>query len=251
MSAPTRASWVAGRKATPRARLRLFCFPHGGGGAATFRGWAAELPETVEVCPLQLPGREMRYKERPFVAMGALVEALEDGLQNLLEMPFAFFGHSLGALVSFELARRLRDRGKTAPVYLFVAGHAAPQMPRTQEPIRDLPDADFVERIRRLQGIADSVWSNKELMDIVLPVLRADYEIVETYRHTPGDPLDIPITAFGGEDDPVATPSEIEPWREQTRGPFALEIFPGGHFFVQTARGPLLQTIGRTLAALS
>ncbi len=246
-----RASWIATRTPRPAARLRLFCFAHGGGGATAFRGWADHLPTDIDVCPIQLPGRETRFHDRPLRSMRELVDSVADGVLPHLSMPYAFYGHSLGAVVAFELARRLRDSKLREPSHLVVAGHGAPHLPRIHPAISGLGDDDFIARVQALQGIPESLLANRELMDIVLPALRADYEIIEKYRHVAGEPLETPITALAGADDPIAPPEAIAAWRVHTRGAFEIEVFPGGHFFVQSSRGVVLDAIGRLLREAS
>ena len=164
MTASVSDPWIACRKPRPQARLRLFCFPYAGGGASIFRTWPDGLPADVEVCPVQLPGRGTRLMERPFTQLSPLVEALAQALLPLLDKPFAFFGHSLGALVSFELARHLRRQYGVHPVRLFVSACRAPQIPHRDRPIHTLPEAEFLAELRRLNGTPAEVLEHEELM---------------------------------------------------------------------------------------
>ncbi len=239
--------WIKYPKPNPQARLRLFCFSYAGGGALAFHAWPKALPAEVEVCSIQLPGRENRLQEPPLTCLSELLPLLEQALRPALDRSFAFFGHSLGTLISFELARRLRPRYQ--PSHLFVAGHRAPQLPDPHPPIHQLPDADFVEILQhRYQGIPKAVLQHAELMELLLPVLRADLTMVETYTYTAGEPLDCPISAFGGLKDRDATRSQLAAWGEQTGRSFSLEMFPGDHFFLNDTPGPLLRAISRNLA---
>jgi medium-chain acyl-[acyl-carrier-protein] hydrolase len=181
--------------------------------------------------------------------MAELVEGITEAVAGLGSLPFAFFGHSLGAVVAFEVARCLGDRGIARPTHLVVAGHPGPQLPRAQPSTSALPDAAFVDRIRELRGLPEHVLSQPELIDIVLPALRADYGIIESYSYTPREPMDISITALAGADDPFAAPAAVETWRTQTTGAFRLEVLPGGHFFVQSERTSVLQLIDRALGS--
>ncbi len=243
----TLGSWIAGRKANPRARLRLFCFPYAGGSALMFRAWSNALPADVEVCPIQLPGRSTRLMERPFTELAPLIQALTRALSSLLDKPFAIFGHSLGALVGFELARRLRRQYGVNPVRLFVSAGCAPQIPRRGSPIHILPGREFLAQVSRLNGIPMEVWKDEELMEIVLPSLRADFTVYETYVYSVEPPLNCPISTFGGSQDGKVSRSDLEAWRDQTTASFALRMLPGDHFFPNTTQPLLLQMLSREL----
>jgi len=225
-------SWISFRKPRPEARLRLFCFPYAGAGALIFRTWSDGLPADVEVCPVQLPGRGTRLMERPFIRLAPLVEALAQALVQLLDRPFAFFGHSLGALVSFELARRVRKQYGMDPVRLFVSAGRAPQIPHRGPAIHTLPEEQFVAELRRLNGTPRELLSHVELMEIMLPLLRADFALYETYVYSSEAPLNCPISAFGGLLDHSVNDSDLEAWRAQTSMFFSLRMFPGDHFFL-------------------
>src|ERR1700674_5350722 len=189
-------SWFPFRKPDPDARLRLFCFPYAGAGALIFRSWSDALPSDVEVCPIQLPGRGTRLMERPFTQLTPLVEVLARALAPLLDMPFAFFGHSLGALVSFELALRIRREYGRHPVRLLVSAARAPQFPHRRSPIHALPEKEFLAELRRLNGTPGELLDHQELMEIMLPLLRADFAVYETYSYSNETPLNCPISAF-------------------------------------------------------
>ncbi|MBO0795654.1 MAG: thioesterase, partial [Ktedonobacteraceae bacterium] len=203
-------SWLAHTKT--QARLRLFCLPFAGGGATIFRGWAESLPPGVDVCPVYLPGRESRLREPLFTRLEPLVEALGRALVPFLDMRFAFFGHSMGALISFELARYLRRMHAPEPVHLFVAAHRGPQLPDRDAPMHSLPDAALVDALRRLGGTPQAVFEHEELLQIVLPILRADFELCETYVYAQEAPLDVPISVFGGEQDPMVSVQDLQGW---------------------------------------
>ncbi|MBD0370015.1 MAG: thioesterase [Pyrinomonadaceae bacterium] len=240
--------WLVRSKPRPEAKTRLFCFPYAGGGASIFRGWQDELPQTVEVCAVELPGRGKRLLETPFTELSSLVRAAADALLPYLDKPFAFFGHSMGAVIGFELARHLRDEEGKRPLHLFVAGRRAPQLAETEAPTYNLPDAEFIDELRRLQGTPEEVLEHPELMELMIPVLRADFELIQTYGYTDGAPLGCPITAFGGDEDEGATAADLEAWAEQTTAAFSLRVLPGNHFFLNTARPHLLETIARELS---
>ena len=240
-------SWIVCRKPNPRARLRLFCFPYAGTGASVFRTWPDGLPADVEVCPVQFPGRGTRPTETLFTQLPPLVQALAQALVPLLDRPFAFFGHSLGALVGFELARQLRRQSGVQPVRLFVSADRAPQNPHRDRPIHVLPDGEFLAELRRLNGIPEKVFEEAELMQILLPVLRADLAVYETYVYSIEPPLTCPISTFGGLQDHRVSRGDLEAWRDQTSGSFSLRMFPGDHFFLNTAQPLLLQVLSHEL----
>lgn len=240
-------SWIAFRKPNPQARLRLFCFPYAGTGASIFRTWPAGLPEDVEVCPIQFPGRGSRLMETPFTQLSPPIQALAQALVPLLDKPFAFFGHSLGALVGFELARQLRRQSGVQPVRLFVSADRAPQIPHRDRPIHALPEAEFLGELRRLNGIPREVLEEAELMQIMLPVLRADFAVYETYVYSSEPPLNCPISTFGGLQDHRVSRGDLEAWRDQTNGSFSLRMFPGDHFFLRTTQPLLLHALSQEL----
>lgn len=240
-------SWVTCPRPNPRAYLRLFCFPYAGGAASAFCTWSDDLPRGVEVCPIQLPGRESRLGEPPFTRLAPLVQALAPAIRPYLDKPFAFFGHSMGATISFELARQLRQQDDPGPVHLFVSGSRAPQIPDPDPPIHHLPEAEFVEELRRFNGTPELVLQNAELMQLFLPLLRADLALHEAYTYTADEPLDCPISAFGGLEDEEVSRDELAAWRDQTRGAFTLRIFPGDHFFLRSARALLLWAVSQDL----
>ena len=231
--------------------LRLFCFPYAGGGASVFHGWQAALPAGVTVCPVQPPGRENRLREPAFTAMGPLVEAAATALRPHLRPPFALFGHSLGALVAFELARWLRREGMTAPACLFASGCRAPQLQRPPErPAHRLPRADFIAELRRFKGTPEAVLDNAELLEVLLPVLLADFAAAETYRYTEEGPLETPITVFGGAEDERVDDDGLAAWAARTAGAFRLHRLRGGHFFLRTDRAFFLQSLSASLQAI-
>lgn len=248
MSATTQ--WLIYRRPNPQARLRLFCFPYAGGGASIFRSWPDSLPKTVEVALVQLPGRENRLREPPFTRLAQLVKSIAPAILPHLDKPFAFFGHSMGALLGFELARELRRQRGPAPVHLFVSGRSAPPIPDKNPPTYGLPEPEFIEELRRLNGTPPEVFEYPELMELMLPIVRADFEAVQTYAYTREPPLECPITAFGGRQDEEISFEDIQAWREQTSNGFSLHMFDGDHFFLHTMQSPLLQILSRELSRI-
>ncbi len=214
----------------PDPELRLFCFPYAGGGASVFRRWALELPERIELWAMQAPGRESRISESPLDRLASLVERLETAIVTHLDRPAVFYGHSLGGLVAFELARALQ-RGHRAPARLMVSASKAPHLPLRLPVIHQLPTALFLHELRRYNGTPAGVLETEELRELLLPGLRADFALFETHRYVPGEALACPITAFGGRADENVLEPELERWRELTSGAFRLRMFAGDHFF--------------------
>ena len=240
--------WIFFPRPNPLARLRLFCFPYGGAGASVFRRWPDGLPQFVEVSAIQLPGRENRFRETPFTEIPRLVRSLTDVLSPYLTLPYAFFGHSLGAIIAFELARQLRREKAPGLLHLFVSGKRAPQVPHSLPPIYQLPDKEFVETIhRRYEGIPQAILQDPEVMQVFLPVLRADLSMNDTYIYAEGNPLDCPISCFGGLEDSEVTEEGLLAWRVQTHSSFSLRMIPGNHFFIQSASAHLLQALSEDL----
>jgi medium-chain acyl-[acyl-carrier-protein] hydrolase len=227
--------------------MRLFCFPYAGGAASVFRDSPYGLPTDVEVCPVHLPGRGTRLTEPPFSRLPLLVEALSEALQPLLDRPFALFGHSLGSLVCFELARQLRRSYQVCPARLFVSAGRAPQIPNRGRAVHTLPQKEFAEELRRLNGTPDELLDCHELMAIALPSLRADFALYETYGYLPEPPLDCPISSFGGLTDREVRRDDLEAWREQSSMSFSIRMFPGNHFFLKAIEPLLLSTIADEL----
>jgi surfactin synthase thioesterase subunit len=239
--------WIV-RSPAPNAASRLVCFPYAGGGPAAFRPWAAEPPGGIEVCCVHLPGRESRLAEEPLRRFGPAVAAVVEAL-DAVEPPFSFFGHSLGALIAFEVTRALAARGLAGPTHLVVAGCHAPHLPTRRPWLHPLADTEFLERIRGLGGTPPEVLENDELMSLLLPALRVDFELYETYRYEGGESLSIPILALAGSDDPTTAPGAVAVWAEHTAAPFAFRVVPGEHFFPFTERRLVLASIERFVAA--
>ena len=239
------------QKYDPQAQLRLFCFPYAGGGALLFRDWHAQLPTSVEVYPVQLPGRGNRMHERPFTNLSVLVEAAAAELLPYFDKPFAFFGHSMGAVISFELTRLLRRIDGPLPCHLFVAGARAPQLPDPDPPSYNLPEPEFLQRLQEIKGTPAAFFDKPELMQLILPLVRADFSICQTYVYSEESPLDVPLTAYGGLSDEEVSPDFLKLWQRQTNGPFKIRMLPGDHFFLNTASQYFLQVLSQDLRTTS
>ena len=241
---PLTDRWIGRPAPRPSPRIRLFCLPYAGGGTAVYRPWADDLPEDIELCLVQLPGRETRMREAPYTSLHELVGGLELALKPLLDRPYAIFGHSMGALIALAITRQLRSKGHPEPEHLFIAGRRAPHVPDPDPPLHQLPDAAFVATlVRRYNGIPKVLLQNVDLLRLFLPTLRTDMTMIETYSITEEPTLEAPIAAFGGWEDNRATQVQLAAWREFTTGAFTLRMLPGGHFFIQSARAELVASI--------
>jgi medium-chain acyl-[acyl-carrier-protein] hydrolase len=245
------SAWVTRRRPTKKPQFRLFCLPYAGGSASIFRNWPSAIPSTIEICSLQLPGRENRLKELPYIQLMPLVKTLADMLYPYLDIPFGFFGHSMGALISFELARQIRRQYCLSPEHLFVSGRGAPQNPNSKAPIHHLPESEFIEELRAFNGTPEAVLQNSELMQLLMPVLRADFSVCDTYTYKEEPALDCPISAFGGLKDCDVGIEQLEAWHQQTRKSFKLRMFPGDHFFLLNNQESLLSELIRDLQRFS
>lgn len=200
---------------------------------------------------MQYPGRGSRLSERPYLGVEPLVQAAATALGPYLDRPFAFFGHSMGALVSFELARYLRQHSDLAPQLLVVSGHSAPQVPDPDPPIHSLPEPQFIQKLRELNGTPDEVLNHAELRQLLVPIIRADFTVCETYVYQPEAPFDFPMAAYGGLADSYVPRTALEAWQEHTSAEFSLRMFPGDHFYLNTQRPLLLRTLARELDAVA
>ena len=222
--------WCRRYRPARNASARLVCLPHAGGSAPFFLPVAAAHSPGVDVIAIQYPGRQDRRTERPFDTMDGLADALTAVLLQQPELPVTVFGHSLGAIVGFELVRRLEAAGQQ-PAHLFASGRRAPSTSR-DDTVHLRDDAGILAEVRRLNGTASTVLSNDELMRAALPALRADYTIAETYRCQPGDTVSCPVTVLTGDSDPKTTLDEAGEWADHTTAGFDLKVYPGGHFFL-------------------
>ena len=230
------------------ATVRLFCFHPAGVGASVYRHWGVDLPANVEVAAIQLPGRGNRFTEPPIAEIPLLVDALVTNLAPHLEGRFAFFGHSMGAVLAYELAHALRNRGLPSPCHLIVSGRKAPTVPNRFPPLRHLPDHVFVAEINsRYGGISPEILQHQDVLNLLLPCLRADIAALENFATPAHPPLDIPIAAFGGDSDRQTPVEDLEPWGQETNAGFRVRVFPGGHFYLDSLRERVLAEVMKIL----
>ncbi len=249
-SIPAANPWTSAKRARPNSKMRLFCLPYAGGDAMSFLSWSDRLPEFIELFPILLPGRGSRISEPPYRTIASLVEAMAQGLQPFLDKDFALLGISTGAILAFELSRVLRERQGMTPIHLFACCCEAPHLPTARgQSIYNLPEAEFLEKVREFGGTPGSALDDPELRELILPALRADFELRDTYAFTPADPLACPVTAIGGLEDVHATAATLEAWRNHTGGDFEIDMLPGGHFFFSPDPSPLLAIVEKRLRA--
>jgi medium-chain acyl-[acyl-carrier-protein] hydrolase len=248
MAAEEKNRWLPYRREVEDCKLRLICFS--GGGASTFTSWWKNLPAAVEVCPVQFPGRENRVREPAITRIPQLVSQLMGVLDPLLDRPFALFGHSVGALAAFELARQLRRQGLGGPEWLLTSGYPAPQLPQRRPAVSHLAPPEFWQAMRDHYSMDPVLLGSEDMKSFLYPGLRADYELVETYVYEEEPPFSFPISVFGGSHDPETTDLELLAWQKHTTGRFRKQILEGDHTFIKTARDSLVYEVAQDLGYL-
>lgn len=239
--------WASVPRPVNNPKLRLICFPPAGSGTVIYQKWVASFPSDVEVWIVRLPGRETRLRDPLFYDMSSLVESLADTLNPYLDIPYILFGHSLGSLICFELTRYLRRFNKPLPLHLLLSGHRAPHRPPLNPPIHQASDEEFLARIKDMGGTPDAFFEMKDLVELMLPALRADFTIWETYQYREEYPLDIPMTVFGSDGDGDAAEADFYAWEQHTTKPFEIHMFHGNHFYFQDDPTALLELINGSL----
>jgi medium-chain acyl-[acyl-carrier-protein] hydrolase len=250
MSEPNK--WLSVRTREPETRLRLFCLPHAGSGTAAYHAWKRTLPAFVELCPILLPGREVRLFESSYTNINLLIGEMTEAVAGHLDIPYVIFGHSMGALLAFELAQSIQTKGLRLPSCLFLSGRTAAQLTTPQTPIHQLPAEEFVAELgSRYGGQPQELLQDPQLRELFLPILRADLTLVETYQYIHRQPLDCPITAFAGTHDKSVSGEGLAAWRNLTAAEFELRRIPGDHFYLSgPSRELLLQVLCNKLVAI-
>lgn len=243
-------AWFQVRRPTPDASLRLFCFPYAGGSASVFHGWSDTLPRDVEVVAVQYPGHGYRFGEPLISRCADMIDALMPSIVPWLDRPYAFFGHSNGALVSFELALALQRAHYPGPVHHFLSGKSPPHLPDTGQPLHQLSDEAFMRELSALGGTPQEFLDDPELMRLLLPMLRADFAISETYSYTwKGDRLVTQASILYGRKDDSFDPQDLAAWPELIDGKVDSAAYDGDHFFIHSHKQAVLEFVDRKLRA--
>ena len=240
------ASWFI-RPPGAQRPFRLYCFCYAGGNAISFLPWQHLIQPNVEICAVQLPGRGARFHEAPYTSFVKLVERLAGLIAQQGNHQYAFFGHSLGGLLAFELALSLRDQALPTPAHLFISGCDAPRYRSPSKQLHLLDDKSLLQELKTLNGTPTEVLANDELMALVLPTIRTDFALVEGYQYQPRQILDIPMSVLAGKLDPVDSPEQVAGWNDETTGPFEIRWFEGDHFFIQPEQASVLEFINMRL----
>lgn len=229
------------------ARLRLFCFPYAGGNCNTYLKWAADLAEDIELVAVQPPGRAARINESPISSMPEMIRQLRHFDAVFQAKPFALFGHSLGSKIAYELAATLIRQHIAKPIHLFISGSGAPHVPCNHEPLHSLPEAQFIEKLEKLNGTPSEILRNRELMALLTPLIRADFKIGDTYQAVTS-PIHCAFTVFGGDADYDVTREMLHAWHDLSlyRGP--VHMVGGDHFFIEQNPLPVINVINHTLS---
>lgn len=242
-------SWIVKPKPNPEAQLKFICLPFAGGSSNSFRTWAQHLPKQIELLAIEIPGRGQRLGEELRTRIGELVPDIATALRDELDRPFALFGHSMGTLLGLELVHHMRSHFELEPVHLFFSGRGAPDLPNREKPIHQLPEEEFVNHIRNYNGTPKEVLEHEELMELMIPILRADFEVCETYSYQKRPKFSCPLSVYGGLQDSDAPRQNMQAWAHHSTGPFNLRMFPGDHFFflqnTQALLGSILRDINK------
>jgi len=228
-----KSRWILRQKPRNKAKIRLFCFPYAGSsGMVTFKFLVDTLPDSIEVCPIELPGRGARMTENLIGNLDKVVNEILSDIKDYLDLPFIFFGHSMGALICYELTHKIRSIYNRSPLKLYVSAHNAPFLARNGKIMHKLDETEFKSELIKINGIAQDILEHAELMELMLPIIKNDYKLCETYKFSQKEKLNCPITAFGGTYDKDVTENQLWEWKELTTSNFELDMFEGDHFFI-------------------
>jgi medium-chain acyl-[acyl-carrier-protein] hydrolase len=236
--------WFENLSRSQAPALNLVCLPYAGASAQMFHHWPAHFARELGICLVHLPGRGKRLHEMPFKRLSLLVDAIVQNMPDeLLEYPFALYGHSMGAILSFEIARAVRRRYGIEPIQLFLSGRSAPHVVQSKAATYSLPHDEFIAKLRELNGTPRELLENPEFTELFLPLLRADFELVYTYQYRPERCLSCPITVYGGLEDKEAPVADLHAWKEHTSAEFKVRLFPGDHFFINASSTHFLEVL--------
>jgi surfactin synthase thioesterase subunit len=241
-----KSNWLI-RKTGVVRRFRLYCFCYGGGNANRYIPWQAQLNPEIEVCAIQLPGRGARMHEAPYQSMELLVEDIAAVILRDSQLPFAFFGHSLGGLLAFELARYFARNLLTLPRHLFASGCDSPQLRSPPKNMHLLPHDELINKLRDYNGTPPEILEHRELMELILPTIRADFALAEEYQYRPGLQLNVPITVMVGKQDPEVLPKYVDGWAKETTRTCDVRWFDGDHFFIVPQEQAVLECISAVI----
>ena len=239
--------WISRPKQDPQAKIRLFCFPYAGAGSSIYNKWAASLPG-VELCLVNLPGRDVRIQEPLHKHLLSLASQICEGMTPFLDRPYALFGHSMGGLLGFEVARQLRRINAPQPLHLLISSRRAPQLPDPTAHLWQLPEAQFLAATETLYGtLPVIIRQDPEVLNLFLSIMRADFTMLGTYQYREEAPLEIPICAFGGLQDQSLKEEDLQGWQNQTNAAFAVKLFLGDHFYFQKSQAAFFETLNHYL----
>ena len=242
--------WLHGMQKDSDVDFRLFCFSYAGGGASTYLRWRAHISKSTDICAVQPPGREGRISESPISDLKILISNIADVITPHTNIPYAFFGHCNGALISYELFRELRRRGVTLPEHMFISSFRSPERVNINKVLNDLPESEFLSLLRTYGGIPDSILNDKEIIQSLMPTLRADFSLHENYRYTEEEKINCPLTIYGGLKDNIVPRKELVGWRDMTSAGAKIKLFPGGHFFIDSHTKSVVKSINSELQSM-
>lgn len=245
-----KSEWFQVFHPNPTAKLRLICIPYAGGNASMFNSWAKGLPSDIEVISIQLPGRGMRFSTPSYDDMNLLIDGLMKEIPDILNLPYVLFGHSLGSRIGFEIIKRLNAAELKLPLHFIASGSRGPQVEMNEKPIHSLPTEEFLKELKKMNGTSDELLHNSELMNVLMPMLRADFKISETHVSTENTCFNIPLSIFGGADDTKIDLNSLNRWKELFTSLSEITIFPGGHFFIDSHTSQVLLKVKTIISNL-